>query len=98
MFKVSHSTRSFRRNASIIPVTQIIRSCHLLPTWGKRVDPMWTSKNVLDKCTHFFVNPYLRHHNFVLFKYLQELRSTQPQYMHVFDIPYVRNDKTPVCS
>lgn len=75
MFKVSHSTRNFRRHASIIPITQILRSCHLLPVWGKRADPTWTSSNVLDKCTRFFVNPYLRHHDFVLFKYLQETRS-----------------------
>ncbi|KAI0738856.1 hypothetical protein C8Q80DRAFT_1222176 [Daedaleopsis nitida] len=66
MFKVSHSHyRGGRRRASIIPLTQIVRSCHLLPIWGKHVDPAWTSKNVLDKCTRFFVNPYLRHHDFM---------------------------------
>ena len=72
MFKVSHSTRAHRRCASIISLTQIERSCHLLPIWGKRVDSTWTSKNVLDQCTRFYVNPYLRHHDFVLLKYLQE--------------------------
>lgn len=72
MFKVSHSTHNFRRHASVIPVTQIVCSCHLLPIWGKRADPTWTSNNVLDKCTRFFVNPYLQHHDFILFKYLQE--------------------------
>lgn len=75
MFKVSHSTRMHRRHASIIPVTQIIRSCHLLPVWGKQVDPKWTSSNVLSQCTRFFVNPYLRHQDFVLFKYLQQYHT-----------------------
>ena len=72
MYKVSHSYRYNRRRSSIISVTQIVRSCHLIPIWGKRVHPTWSSRNVLDKCTKFFVNTYLRHHDFILLRYLQE--------------------------
>ncbi|KAI0709807.1 hypothetical protein C8Q76DRAFT_624659 [Earliella scabrosa] len=68
MYKVSHSTRAHRRRSSIIPITQIVRSVHLIPIWGKAVDRTWTSDNVLDKCRRFYVNPYLCHHDFVLFK------------------------------
>ena len=38
MFKVSISTRNHHRRTSIIPITQIVRSCHLLPIWGKQID------------------------------------------------------------
>ncbi len=72
MFKISKSTRNHRRRASIIPITQIIRSCHLLPVWGKRVDRTWNTRNVLDKCPRFHLNPYLRDHDFVLLRYLQD--------------------------
>ncbi|KAI0754751.1 hypothetical protein C8Q80DRAFT_1226925 [Daedaleopsis nitida] len=68
MFKVSHSSHQGRRRASIIPINQIVRSVHLIPIWGKAVDKSWTTHNVLDKCRRFFVNPYLRHHDFVLFR------------------------------
>ncbi|RDX46169.1 hypothetical protein OH76DRAFT_1356587 [Lentinus brumalis] len=74
MFKISKSTRNHRRRSSIIPITQIIRSCHLIPVWGKAMDRTWNSRNVLDRCSRFFVNPYLRHHDFVLLRYLQEKR------------------------
>ena len=72
MYVVSHSTRQHRRFASIISITDIVRTCHLIPVWGKRIDPSWTSDTVLDRCTKFFVNPYLRHHDFVLFRYLSQ--------------------------
>ncbi|KAI9001505.1 hypothetical protein BD414DRAFT_406373 [Trametes punicea] len=72
MFPVSYSSRNHRRRVSIIPVTQIIRSCYLIPKWGRKVDTTWTSANVLDKCTKFYVSPYLRHHDFVLYRYLYD--------------------------
>ncbi|OBZ73416.1 hypothetical protein A0H81_07111, partial [Grifola frondosa] len=59
MYKISQSFRNHRRRTSIIPVTQIKRSCHLLPVWGKKMEHSWTSENVLDECKHFYVNPYL---------------------------------------
>lgn len=78
MFKISHSTRNHRRRTSIIPITQIERSVHLLPIWGKRADPSWTSANVLDRCHRFYVNPYLRHQDFVLFRYMYDRQPHPP--------------------
>ncbi|TBU21231.1 hypothetical protein BD311DRAFT_678982 [Dichomitus squalens] len=72
MFQVSYSSRNHRRRVSIIPITQIVCSCYLIPKWGKRVDTTWTSANVLDKCTKFYVSPYIRHHDFVLYRYLYD--------------------------
>ncbi|KAH9951748.1 hypothetical protein B0H21DRAFT_775908 [Amylocystis lapponica] len=72
MHKVSHSTRNHRRRASIIPITQIERSCHLIPCWRREMVRSWTSAEVLDQCKTFYVNPYLRHEDFVLFRYLRD--------------------------
>jgi hypothetical protein len=32
--------------------------------------PRWTPENVLDLCESFYLNPYIRHHDFYLFRYL----------------------------
>ncbi|KAI0696099.1 hypothetical protein BC835DRAFT_1272404 [Cytidiella melzeri] len=72
MFSVAPSQRLHRRRASIIPITSIVRTCHLIPAWGRvhvaRTD--WTSENVLQRCDRFYVNAYLRHSDFVLFRQL----------------------------
>lgn len=70
MYMVSRSTRQHRQYASVIPVSRIARSCHLIPQWGSSADRTWSSETVLEKATTFFVNPYLRHHDFILFRYL----------------------------
>ena len=68
MYKITPSTRQHRRNASIIPVSRVARSCHLIPQFGRSVHCSWKQDNVLGKCSTFFVNPYLRHIDFVLFR------------------------------
>jgi hypothetical protein len=70
MYQVSRSTRHHRRRASIIPVTQIERSIHLIPKFGRQMDLTWSAEDVLEKCKTFYVNPYLRHLDFLLFRYL----------------------------
>lgn len=70
MYKTSRSSRQRRRNASIIPVSQIARSCHLIPVFGQEIDPQWTINNVLEESKEFYVNHYLRHLDFVLMRYL----------------------------
>ena len=67
MYKITPSTRQHRRNASIIPISSIARSCHLIPLFGRAIDWSWRQDNVLKKCNTFYVNPYLRHIDFVLF-------------------------------
>ncbi|KAJ6571039.1 hypothetical protein B0H10DRAFT_2107030 [Mycena sp. CBHHK59/15] len=82
MHEVSLSSRNHRQNSSIIPITEILRSCHLIPAFGKSVNPTWTSDRVLDQCKSFYLNPYLRHHDFYLFRYLVDLynyRKAQEQ-------------------
>ncbi|KAJ7652675.1 hypothetical protein DFH06DRAFT_1282610 [Mycena polygramma] len=68
MHEVSLSSRNHRQNSSIIPISHILRSCHLIPDFGKAANPTWTSDCVLDQCKSFYLNPYLRHHDFYLFQ------------------------------
>ena len=70
MYKVSPSTRGGRANMSIVPITHIARSCHLIPLFGKEVDRSWTHENVLIRSPDFFLNPYLCHLDFFLLRYL----------------------------
>ncbi|KAJ6533903.1 hypothetical protein DFH09DRAFT_932549 [Mycena vulgaris] len=77
MHEVSLSSRNHRQNSSIIPVSHIFRSCHLIPVFGRSVDPTWTSHRVLDQCKSFYLNPYLRHHDFYLFRYLVDLYDSR---------------------
>ncbi|KAI0682089.1 hypothetical protein BC835DRAFT_1244408, partial [Cytidiella melzeri] len=35
MFSVAPSQRNHRCRASIIPISAILRSCHLIPVWGR---------------------------------------------------------------
>ncbi|KAJ7263772.1 hypothetical protein C8J57DRAFT_1230967 [Mycena rebaudengoi] len=77
MHRVSLSSRALRQNSSIIPVTDILRSCHLIPVFGRSVNPTWTSATVLDRCTYFYLNPYLRHHDFFLFRYLVDVDASK---------------------
>ncbi|KAJ7458309.1 hypothetical protein B0H11DRAFT_1873281 [Mycena galericulata] len=70
MHLVSLSSRNLRQNSSIIPISDIARSCHLIPVFGKVVNPTWAAETVLDQCKSFYLNPYLRHYDFFLFRYL----------------------------
>ncbi|KAJ3858521.1 hypothetical protein EV359DRAFT_17154, partial [Lentinula novae-zelandiae] len=46
LFKLSYSFRQHYPHCSIIPVTQIIQTCHLYPVYGCSVDATWTSDNI----------------------------------------------------
>ncbi|KAI0703890.1 hypothetical protein C8T65DRAFT_810535 [Cerioporus squamosus] len=62
LYKVKRSLRGRARLASIIPVEQLERSCHLFPEYGAVAPREWTSDNVLDKCPAFFVNSFSDRH------------------------------------
>ncbi|KAI9068219.1 hypothetical protein FKP32DRAFT_1562189 [Trametes sanguinea] len=69
MYVVSPSTRQRRRYASVIPLSDIERTCHLIPCWGKQIQRRVVVGDVLDNTgMKFFVNPYLRHEDFVLLR------------------------------
>ncbi|KAI8989225.1 hypothetical protein BD414DRAFT_415618 [Trametes punicea] len=71
MYIVSPSTRRRQRYASVIPLSDIIRTCHLIPCWGRQIERRVVVGDVLDNHTSkFFVNPYLRHHDFILLRLL----------------------------
>ncbi|KAJ7502081.1 hypothetical protein B0H11DRAFT_1712973, partial [Mycena galericulata] len=77
MHQVSLSSRNHRQNSEIIPVTDFVRSCHLIPVFGRSIHPGWTSENVLDQCKSFYLNPYLRHHHFYFLRYLFDLLTSK---------------------
>jgi hypothetical protein len=65
MYKVKCSLKDRERLASIIPVTNIRQSAHLLPKFGPVAPQEWTSSNVLDLCTTFLINCTLDCHMYV---------------------------------
>ena len=68
MYQVTRSFRNRYRRASIIPVDQIVRSCHLIPKFGKKIGRTWNAENVLDSADTYYLNPDLRLHDFIHFR------------------------------
>ncbi|KAI0292756.1 hypothetical protein BC826DRAFT_954755 [Russula brevipes] len=68
MYHISRATRNRRPHAAVICVTQILRNCHLIPQFPRRVNREWTSENSLDLGTRFFVNTYIDFNAFVTCK------------------------------
>ncbi|TBU39711.1 hypothetical protein BD309DRAFT_871747, partial [Dichomitus squalens] len=56
---VTPSTRSHRRYATVIPVTDIVCSCHLISNWGRVMNRRTVSSTALETHNKFYVNPYL---------------------------------------
>ncbi|KIO24757.1 hypothetical protein M407DRAFT_51577, partial [Tulasnella calospora MUT 4182] len=61
-----YTSPSFDRHhmweVSIIPADAIVRSCHLLPYYGKKSNHWWSSSNVLDNCDKLLLNAHLDVH------------------------------------
>jgi Plavaka transposase len=59
-------TRQFgshgRRSASVIPLTDILRSVQLFPVFGPVASRVWKGATVLEECQSFYVNPFLDKH------------------------------------
>ncbi|KJA28252.1 hypothetical protein HYPSUDRAFT_129651 [Hypholoma sublateritium FD-334 SS-4] len=79
MFTTANSTRNHRRRASVIPLTDIIHSCHLIPVFGSAsaTDLGWTSTTSLQEASSFYLNPYLRHYDFYFYRYMVDLHLQQ---------------------
>ena len=58
LYKICREIRDGQRLASVIPVHNICQSVHLYLHFGRAVPEEWTSDNVLEKCSVFYVNPF----------------------------------------
>lgn len=70
MYQVAPSTDRGYRCVTIVPITDIVRTCHLIPVWGEFMDRSMDKDHVLDQASKFYVNPYLRHSDFVILRML----------------------------
>ncbi|KAJ7215521.1 hypothetical protein GGX14DRAFT_608507, partial [Mycena pura] len=68
MYKITPAMHLQNRRASIIPITLISRSCHLIPQFGPTAAPSMRSEDVLDVHKDFYLNCYLRLVDFVLLR------------------------------
>ncbi|KAG1773538.1 hypothetical protein EDD22DRAFT_976124 [Suillus occidentalis] len=59
LHQISRSTRHLRRNSAVIHVDEIIHPCHLMPKMGQSVNPTWTSANVYELASEFYLNTYI---------------------------------------
>ena len=66
LYQVKRSLKNGARLASIVPVANIHRSVHLFPVFGRQVPDDWTSDNVLEKCSSFYVNTFSDRHMYHL--------------------------------
>lgn len=68
LYKISRAYHpDGQRLACIVPVSDIYCSVHLLPKFGPAAPREWTTSNVLDKCSTFFVNIMSDRHMFDIF-------------------------------
>lgn len=70
LYRVDHSVINNarvqnERAACILPLERVQRSVSLLPSFGRRIDPTWTAENVLQPCTHFYVDAFSDKHAYV---------------------------------
>ena len=71
-YSVSFSLLNHRQRASVISVSDIVRTCHLIPQFGNSsaTDLGWTAATVHQEATAFYLNPYLRHYDFYFMRFL----------------------------
>lgn len=56
MYQISYSRMANgERESSIIEVSTIARTAHLLPNFGHKANTRWTSETVLDDCDRFMI-------------------------------------------
>jgi hypothetical protein len=53
-------------HAEVIPLDQIVRNCHMVLKFG--VESVLIQETVIEKCTVFYLNPWLDFHSFCMFR------------------------------
>ncbi|KAH7904195.1 Zn-finger domain-containing protein [Hygrophoropsis aurantiaca] len=59
MYQLSRSTRQLCRNAVIVHLDDLVRSCHLIPKCGLHIDKSWTTDDVYERAHTFYLNSYI---------------------------------------
>ncbi len=59
MYPISRSIHQREHVSQVIPVDDIVGSCHLLPRFGSAVNRDWDSDTVLEECKSFNLNHYI---------------------------------------
>jgi len=74
MLQVSFSSHNRRQRASVIPLTDVQQSCHLIPAFGSgsAKELGWTAEKVIQEAALFYLNPYIRHYDFYFLQYRLE--------------------------
>ncbi|CDO72219.1 hypothetical protein BN946_scf184970.g71 [Trametes cinnabarina] len=66
LYKVTRPRgRQGEKPPSVVEISSIRRSCHLFPDFGPVVPRDWTSSTVLDRCEHFWTNPFTDLHMYM---------------------------------
>ncbi|KAI0054736.1 hypothetical protein BV25DRAFT_1922419 [Artomyces pyxidatus] len=65
LYRIKRAFKDGQRYASIISVDSIRRSVHLYPQFGPVAPRGWTSTNVLERCSTFFVNCFADRHTYI---------------------------------
>ncbi|PPQ76233.1 hypothetical protein CVT24_009444 [Panaeolus cyanescens] len=75
-YTLALSSRSGVQHSEVIPLANIVRTCHLIPVFGRSsaLDLQWTPEHVLEEAGMFYLNPYLRHFDFYFLRYLVDLQ------------------------
>ncbi|RDB17807.1 hypothetical protein Hypma_000671 [Hypsizygus marmoreus] len=68
MHVISRSTHQRRRNAAVVSACHLVRGCHLMGKSGGKINTQWTTDNVLDMATSFYLNPYINVDTFSIVK------------------------------
>lgn len=65
LFKIKRAMNADgHKLASIVPLRRIRRSVYLFPAFGPEAPREWTSGNVLDECTNFYIDSFSDRHAF----------------------------------
>ncbi|KAI0258534.1 hypothetical protein BC834DRAFT_926493 [Gloeopeniophorella convolvens] len=62
MYRISCSFKGEKRAACLAPCFCYASTVHLYSCLGPVVPPTWTSDNILEECSSFYVNPFLDRH------------------------------------